>query len=303
MLFFLIPFSAKNNRISEVIDAPSVRELRILSWNIYMLPQAITLTDNAKRARCIGEFLRNGEFDIILFQEAFTAKNRSIIYKEIMDTYPYTYGPANNNQFDIRLNSGLWVVSKIPLRWIDAIEFRNSAGFDAFARKGALMLEGELNRLRFQIVNTHFHAGKYNNVRILQSRQLRSELLDVYKKEGVVQIVGGDFNVDKNDDASFSELIYELDARDYYSGHLCSYDKVTNDLAGGGDQGNSLIDHIFFRNHAFAGLHVIGRVLRVKKGWSERHHDLSDHYPVSATVSLLEEVTSVYAEYSMFSRN
>ncbi len=33
-------------------------------------------------------------------------------------------------------------------------------------------------------------------------------------KGGVVQIVGGDFNVDKNDDASFSELIYELDARD-----------------------------------------------------------------------------------------
>jgi hypothetical protein len=141
MLFFLIPFSAKNNRISEVADAPSVRELRILSWNIYMLPQAITLTDNAKRARCIGEFLRNGEFDFILFQEAFTAKNRSKIYKEIMDIYPYTYGPANNNQLNIRLKQWFMGVSKIPLRWIDAIEFRNSAGFDAFARKGALMMK------------------------------------------------------------------------------------------------------------------------------------------------------------------
>ncbi|NLI24668.1 MAG: sphingomyelin phosphodiesterase [Bacteroidales bacterium] len=296
MVLFFLPLAAQNKYIYASRDHFAGNELKILSWNIYMLPSIITQTNNSDRAKAIGEYLGKGEFDVILFQEAFSAESRRIIFSLVQDTYPYEYGPANSGGISLRLNSGLWILSKMPLRKIDEIEFKQSRGFDAFARKGAILMEGILNNFRFQILNTHLNAGDYDELRASQYRQIRNDLLDKYRTEDVVQIVCGDFNVDKNDGHNFKRLINDLAVRDYYAGWQCSYDGESNDLVSPKYKKRSLIDYIFLRNNNSDNIHVVSNVHRLKRNWSEHHYDLSDHYPVSATVTLQTESRPVFAE-------
>lgn len=105
----------------------------------------------------------------------------------VQDTYPYEYGPANSGGISLRLNSGLWILCKMPLKKIDEIEFKRSSGFDAFARKGAILMEGMINNFRFQILNTHLNAGDCDNVRASQYRQILSDLLDKYIYSGLLK--------------------------------------------------------------------------------------------------------------------
>ena len=260
-----------------------------------MLPSIITQTKNSIRATAIGEYLSNGDFDIILFQEAFSVESRRTIYALVQDIYPYAYGPANSGGISFRLNSGLWILSKLPLKIVDEIEFKQSCGFDALARKGAILLEGMFNNFCFQILNTHLNAGDCDHVRASQYRQICTDLLDKYRIDNVVQIIGGDFNVDKKDEHNFERLIEDLSLRDYYSGGQYSYDGESNDLISPNYKKRSLIDYIFFRNN-FDDIHVVSNVHRLKRKWSECHSDLSDHYPVSATVSIQAKTQTVFAE-------
>ena len=114
--------------------------LKILNWNIYMLPYIGALNNNSERAEDIGNLLAKTDYDIIVFEEAFYSNARKLITKELGLEYPYKYGPTNpeNNYFET--NSGVWILSKLPLKLIKSIVFNNSKGFDAIAKKGAVIL-------------------------------------------------------------------------------------------------------------------------------------------------------------------
>ena len=106
-------------------------ELKILSWNIYMLPYISLFNNNDQRAKKIAEKLNNSDYQIIVFQEAFSSKCRYILAKQLSENFPYQYGPANKNILPFRTNSGLWIVSKIPLNKLDEFQFSICKGFDA----------------------------------------------------------------------------------------------------------------------------------------------------------------------------
>ncbi|HRG89875.1 MAG TPA: hypothetical protein PLW44_12705, partial [Chitinophagales bacterium] len=92
------------------------RNLKILSWNIYMLPNIVPGKESKiERAHAIVEELKKDSFDVIVFQEAFLTDARTIISEGLKDKYPYAYGPANSGGFTIRASSGVWVISKIEL--------------------------------------------------------------------------------------------------------------------------------------------------------------------------------------------
>jgi hypothetical protein len=51
----------------QTVDAPEKDDsLKILSWNIYMLPPAIKFTGKLKRASQIGEKLAQSDYDVIV---------------------------------------------------------------------------------------------------------------------------------------------------------------------------------------------------------------------------------------------
>jgi len=62
------------------------RKIKILSWNIYMLP-ALLGCGKAPRAEAIGQLLAESNYDVIVFQEAFYGKSRKIISRHLQPAF------------------------------------------------------------------------------------------------------------------------------------------------------------------------------------------------------------------------
>jgi sphingomyelin phosphodiesterase len=261
------------------------RELKILTWNIYMLPFCSELHGNCKRAEIIAHRLAGYNNDIIVFEEAFDRRARKILRSQLKMDYPFMYGPANDNGFSFKTNSGIWILSKIPLRQLEQIEFRNRFGIDAFARKGAVLFEGDWQGQSFQLLGTHLQANSPDSVRIGQCREIADKLLRKYTKPEVPQIVCGDFNIEFEDKVNYGNMLTLLDAE---NGNLLgtqqiSYDEIDNKLAQKVNGRKSLIDYILLRNSK-AIRNIVRQVFVLKEQTSDKISDLSDHYGIEAFV-------------------
>ena len=192
--FIFLLMTSINSIFGQETHPTTTKDLRILSWNIFMLPYLSLFNNNASRAHEITEQLAKSDYQIVVFQEAFSLKIRQILKKKLIEKYPFQYGPVNKNHTPFRTNSGLMIMSKIPLRVIDQIQFANPKGFDAVAKKGAVLLEGEYNGSKFQLVTTHLQADNDNNIRVSQCLDIKNKLLNPYFSSDKTQLICGDFN-------------------------------------------------------------------------------------------------------------
>ena len=200
-----------NAALSKTVEVETT--IRILSWNIHCLPPFAYVNGKRKRGRQIGKVLSSENYDIIIFQEAFHHGARRKIERQMKD-YVYRIGPANARYITLRTNSGIWIISKIPIEKIDKVKFKEKAtSDDKMARKGALMVEGEKNGHRIQVVGTHLNAGGPIEVRHSQVKQIRDELLLPYQTDGVPQIIGGDMNMRKESE-NYPFMLETYDAVD-----------------------------------------------------------------------------------------
>ncbi|HWY11367.1 MAG TPA: endonuclease/exonuclease/phosphatase family protein, partial [Bacteroidia bacterium] len=119
-------------------------ELRILSWNIYMIPHLIIHSGQEQRAKEIVESLKNENVDVIVFEEAFDARSRVIIREGLKEKFPYESGDPAKSCF-LKINSGVWVLSKTALTVVKQIFFKNGRGTDKLASKGAILLQTKKN--------------------------------------------------------------------------------------------------------------------------------------------------------------
>jgi endonuclease/exonuclease/phosphatase family metal-dependent hydrolase len=134
--------------------------LKVLSWNIYMLPVSIKKVGQTNRVRYIAEQFNNSDYDVIVFQEAFDRDARYKLEKLMRNNFPYQEGPANAKPSWFRMNSGVWILSKHPMKFLDEIQFSKSKGVDRVARKGVLLVEIYKNGKTYQIAGTHLQAGE-----------------------------------------------------------------------------------------------------------------------------------------------
>ncbi len=259
------------------------KKLKILSWNIYMLPHVAKLTGKRKRAKHIGTQLAAGEYDIIVFQEAFHRGARNIIKRKLKKQYPYSVGPANEKWISLKTNSGIWIWSKIPLKKLGTVRFTDCTGIDCWARKGALLVEAELEGTRFQILGTHLQATGEAAPKFGQIKQIE-QLVTSYKEENVPQILCGDFNIDRNNEKQYPFITETLKVE---NGPLTGEQQVTsdgekNDLKN--DANSSYIDFIFYRSNGKATKKMKRWVSVLKYPWHKNHKDLSDHYGVASEI-------------------
>ncbi|HEX2618396.1 MAG TPA: endonuclease/exonuclease/phosphatase family protein, partial [Flavobacteriales bacterium] len=207
-------------------------DLKILSWNIYMLPGIVPLKARLSRARSIADTLVQSDYDIVVFQEAFHAGAVRILAARLRARYPFMYGPFNADGASMRYSSGVWVLSRTPLRLLGTIEFGDARNFDRTARKGAALLEGEHAGRTFQVLGTHLQAGDLPSVRAHQFQELYTDLLTRYHRDGVPQIICGDMNTGPDEEA-YCDMLHSLDAEDGApeGAQRESYDGTTNRLA------------------------------------------------------------------------
>src|SRR5687768_7272364 len=108
-------------------DTIDDNELRILSWNIQMLPRMLWRISRGpiRRSKLIPQHVINDQADIIVFQECFDARVRRILKHRLKDTYPYMVGPANRAPMQFKTNSGIVIYSKVPIKKLGTIDFKD----------------------------------------------------------------------------------------------------------------------------------------------------------------------------------
>ena len=265
--------------------------IKILTWNIYMLPRPFIHTGQIERASEIAEVLKSQDADIIVFEEAFDNKARQIIRDSLKNIFPYESGDPRKNVF-WKASCGVWILSKVQISVVKQIFFKKAMGSDKLACKGAVLVEGQKDGFCFQLVGTHLQSdlssGKdVQGIRKIQYEQIRKELLEPYAEENVPQFVAGDFNTIAADSNNHTQLVDSLKLTQCkLEGDKCySYDYGNNDLILPPMGAPQLIDYVFYSNPGYPNLTGRMEILTFRKRWDSNHEDLSDHFAVSAEFS------------------
>ena len=294
-LFFLLAavlhFSLSASNISLLSDdsvSGTIPGLRILSWNIGMLPVIDLFSDKDDRAEAIASVLKSSDYDIIVFQEAFSSAGRSILRHILHEKYPYTYGPVNRSFLSLKCNSGIWIISRMPLSVKKEIEFTSSAGFDGFARKGAILLEGRFMSIPFQLLATHLQDDSYPQyIREQQLNEMYDKLILPFSDPGIPQIICGDFNTNNKVSEYYNGMLDRLNAEDgEISGKVkITFDDESNDAYRSAHPDPRQIDYILVRNSYFIN-RIIRKISVLKSSWGKGKEYLSDHNGVEASIEL-----------------
>lgn len=262
--------------------------LKILAWNIYMLPKAIRKSGQMQRVEPIAKALNDAQYDILILQETFYRKAKCALSTALKSGYPYQVGPANNKKRGIKLNSGVMIFSKSPIDFVEEIQFKRSSGPDKMARKGALMVSLKKNKKNIQIIGTHLQADESNKkdkIRISQYAEI-NQLLQKNVNAADFQILAGDFNTKKSDNKLYNIMIDTLQVSDAsLEGDIqYSYNTITNDLSKNKKTYHEILDYIFIKNNKLNSIHTNRKVVAFTYQWHKKHKDLSDHYAVEATI-------------------
>ena len=262
------------------MHAQTSAHLKVLSWNIGQLPYIEQIKNKTERINSISNALTTQKtYDIIIFQESFTNRSRKIIENKLHDNYPYSYGPICST---LKFNSGLWILSKIPLEMKKEIIFRNSKGFDFLARKGSALFIGEFNNVKFQLVVTHLQDDNYpQSIRNKQIKQIYNQLLIVYSDPDIPQIICGDFNINQENKNDYNDLITNLDAQNDTICGKFTFDDEKNDVYKSHNNPR-IIDYVLIRNSQFIGT-IKRDIITLKNKWKKGYY-LSDHNAIEADI-------------------
>lgn len=262
--------------------------LKVVSWNVFLRPHAVFKDGQQERVDAIADVLLEENYDVIGLQEVFDKTSRKRLIERLTEKFPYYAGPSDRGLF--KISNGLMIFSKHPIISHSMIKYSKAAAGDRMARKGALLVELEVNGKAVQVVNTHAQSKaerKYQRIRNSQYKELEEGLLAAHARAGVPQIIVGDMNTDKADTTSYANMLNTFKASD---GQLSSALKIScnspkNDLYESSEKHHpKLIDFILLRKNK-AKLHVKQRRIRLfNKKWDANHKTLSDHHAIEALI-------------------
>ncbi len=160
---------------------------------------------NRDRAADIATELLKQDFDILCLEKSFDGGARNVLTQALKARYPYRYGPANSD-FSLKVNSGVWILSRFALSDYHEIQYRDCAGIECFSRKGAIMLTGQFQGHRFHLIATHLEGEpgsvwtpERQKVRDRQMTQIHNELVTRYAEDGLPLFFCGDFDTPRMD--------------------------------------------------------------------------------------------------------
>jgi len=276
--------------VSSAISAKETK-LRVLSWNIKMLPRQYNLAIKhfpLKRINLISEQILSDSIDVVCFQELFDTKANKRMKEQLLKQFPFVIGPANESKSIFRLSSGVIFYSRYPIRKLETVEFSDCQEDDCVAKKGALLIEADVNGKKIQLLGTHMNASGGEQVKINQLKQIQ-KLIEKHSKNGIPQLICGDFNIRKTDRKLYQMMLDFFKANDGpISGELQNtFDPKNNDMCAKEKGDARLIDFIFFRaNENKESRESCREIRRYRKEWGKKNKDLSDHFALWMEVIL-----------------
>lgn len=171
-------------------------DLKILSWNVYMLPSPLKISLQKDRTDDIVAKLAATDYDALFFQEAFSSYFRDLMIKKLGKKYPYSYYLKRDKKLTHILGSGVFVMSRLPMKVLDRVYYKECGGFDCFAAKGAVLVELQTpSKERVQFAVTHLQSSlKETKDRLSQLEQIHGMFAD-YASKSVPQFLIGDLNI------------------------------------------------------------------------------------------------------------
>ncbi len=106
--------------------------LSVLLWNVWCLPGLLTDGNSAARARLISPLLN--DYDIVILNEAFVHKDA--LLADVSSCSEVVEGPGRT--WGTVFDSGLLVISKLPIVAVQHEPYMRRSGWDRFAAKGIM---------------------------------------------------------------------------------------------------------------------------------------------------------------------
>ena len=271
ILGFFIMGSAISAESSAIED-----DLTILSWNIKMLPAPYGwLHNRIERAENIIQSLKNStNYDVILFQEAFSSKIRKQIYRGLKLLYPYQIEPEDHFNF-FKTNSGLWAISKMPIELIDQISFSKLKEWDWMSSKGAKLYSVIKNDKEILLINTHLQSDyktNYSSIRRSQYDEINLGLILPYVKINKPLILCGDLNI--SNVVNLDKMLKHLNLKNGPLSGKLQFSTFS--------QPNELVDYILVKADKFRFKSIQRRIQDFSMDFLEYSTNMSDHYPIEA---------------------
>ena len=271
ILGFFIMGSAISAESSAIED-----DLTILSWNIKMFSAPYGwLHNRIERAENIIQSLKNStNYDVILFQEAFSSKIRKQIYRELKLLYPYQIEPEDHFNF-FKTNSGLWAISKMPIELIDQISFSKLKEWDWMSSKGAKLYSVIKNDKEILLINTHLQSDyktNYSSIRRSQYDEINLGLILPYVKINKPLILCGDLNI--SNVVNLDKMLKHLNLKNGPLSGKLQFSTFS--------QPNELVDYILVKTDKFRFKSIQRRIQDFSMDFLEYSTNMSDHYPIEA---------------------
>ena len=268
---FFIMGSAISAESSAIED-----DLTILSWNIKMFSAPYGwLHNRIERAENIIQSLKNStNYDVILFQEAFSSKIRKQIYRGLKLLYPYQIEPEDHFNF-FKTNSGLWAISKMPIELIDQISFSKLKEWDWMSSKGAKLYSVIKNDKEILLINTHLQSDyktNYSSIRRNQYDEINLGLILPYVKINKPLILCGDLNI--SNVVSLDKMLKHLNLKNGPLSGKLQFSTFS--------QPNELVDYILVKTDKFRFKSIQRRIQDFSMDFLEYSTNMSDHYPIEA---------------------
>ena len=257
-------------------------ELKILSWNIYMLPSFPMMTGQKARAEAIVEVLKESDYDIIAFQEAFNKKSVEILRNGLTEQYPHQVGPVIP-PVKMKASSGLWILSKVPIEEVQTIKFVEATSWDKMSQKGAVMVQTTESPY-CQIVVTHLQSAldiERNRIRRAQCQHIKDSLITPNKKDQIPQILVGDWNVYAESAFNSNSLLSLLGNPISHHRHI-KHTYPTEDYSK--SEKRWTFDYAFVLPNGITDLQLNNQTLSPQHPWKKNRQDLSDHYALEVEV-------------------
>lgn len=271
-------------------DEPVSARFKLLTWNVQMLPIAPGAPQlnkkQALRAPWIVDYLNRQDYDVIVLEEVIDRKMSDVIKTGLKETYPYVLSVDAKRGISGCLG-GILFASRIPLKLVDHVVFKNISGGDALAEKGCLLVEGELAGRKFQIAGTHLQAGD-PPTRRKELPEIFEGILQPHATGGVPQILVGDMNIHVDDD-DFQTLLRTTETQAFPIDDPSPYtiDRLNSwTPARKKDRGPRHIDHVLLNPRGTGTTVVRQTIQRARHEDAGETLDLSNHYGLVAIVEL-----------------
>lgn len=257
--------------------------LKLLSMNVYMLPKPIKWTHQKERTDALLEQLSKLNYDVILFQEAFQKSFRETTIEKMKELYPYTYSFDQKKSFLNLFGSGIFILSRKPMKVLETVYFHDCASFDCFASKGAVLVQIDLeNSKSVQIATTHLQAGLQSaNIRNKQLGQI-NEMFSSYKQNNITQILMGDINIDFSDPDFEKALAQTKMTSAALSGEIKTTNARSNDCYDTPTK-KLWIDHLWASDISIIQNREI-KVIDLNFELNKKTCPLSDHHAIEANL-------------------